>query len=255
MEAIEIFLKSFLFNIFMGLFGKKKTEKKTEKKTTKKKDNKVDKKSKSKTADSSSKMLSLDRDEWPIKFTAIIEILGAPKEHVEETMAKYIEKIKSEKTVKLVGSEISEAEQKDKFFSQFAEIELLVKNTDGVIVFCFNYMPSSIEIMEPETIKFNSHQLSGFFNDLQGRLHQLDMLVKNLRAENKILSDNSKFILRNNILLSLKDKDKDLATISKNIGLPEEKSKAFLDQLVKQGFINENKDKYSLNKERVSFSD
>ena len=170
-------------------------------------------------------------------------------------MDSYLKKITGERNLKARVIQISKPEQKDKLFTVFAEIELYVKTPQDLVEFCFLYMPSSIEILEPEKIHFDAPAFSGFFNDLQGRLHQLDMLVKNLRAENKLLNQNAHLVLRNNILLSLKEKDKDLKTIARNIGIPEEKTKIFLDALIERAFLVVKKGKYSINKKKVSFDD
>lgn len=240
-----------LGNIFKKKKSKKKKTAKTAKKTTKKKTQGSQKKE----TGMQESELEIDRDEWPIKATAIVEILGSPKDHVIKTMDSYIEKMKKEKNIKILEAKKSKVEQKEKLFSIFADIEMLAKTPSNIVDYCFDYMPSSIELIEPENVKFNSHEFSNFFNDLQARLHQLDMIVKKLRAENKVLNQNAHFILRNNILLSLREKPKDLATISKNIGIPEDKTKVFLDSLVKQGFVNLEKDKYKLNSNKVSFSE
>ncbi|MEM4336953.1 MAG: hypothetical protein QXG86_03035 [Candidatus Woesearchaeota archaeon] len=197
----------------------------------------------------------IDRSIWPIKVTAVIEILGAPEDYVKQTMHSYLEKLKNEKDLKTKILFISPAEPKEKLFSIYSEVELLAKKPSRIVDFCFDYMPSSVELIEPPNITFDAHSFSNFFNDLQARLHNLDMLVKNLTAENKLLNQNAHLILRNNILLSLKEKDKDLKTISKNIGIPEEKTKIFLDALVQKGFIIFKKGKYSLNREKVTFSE
>lgn len=242
---------------FLNIFGKEKKVKKADKKPKKveKTVKKAPKKELAKAPAKKVNVLEIDRGIWSIKAAAIIEILGAPKEYVVETLHAYIDKLKKEKDMIVTNETISEVEQKEKLFTVFAEIEFLAKTPSRIVDFCFDYMPSSIEIMEPEAIRFEANKFSNFMNDLQARLHQLDMLVKNLRAENKRLSENSTLILRNNILISLKEKEKDLPGISKTIGIDEENTKKFLDALVKQGIILLKNGKYSLNKAKVKFSE
>ena len=240
---------------FLDIFGKKKKGRKAAQEPKKRAKKPVKAEKKPEIKEENINELEIDKEVWPIKYVAIVEILGAPKEHVIETMNVYLEKMKKEKGIKIVKTHVSEVEQKETLFSVFAEIEMLAKSPSRIVDYCFEYMPSSIEIIEPEHIAFNAHDFSNFFNDLQARLHNLDMVVKKLRAENKILNDNAHLILRNNILLSLKEKDKDLAAISKNIGIAEEKTKVFLEALIKQKFIILKKNKYSLNKEKVTFSE
>ena len=59
---------------------------------------------------------------------AIIEILGAPKEHVEETIKKVVDIAKKGYEVK--DSKIHETKQMDKLFGTFVELELKIKKTE-----------------------------------------------------------------------------------------------------------------------------
>ena len=124
-----------------------------------------------------------------IETRAIIEIAGFPKEHIEETMVKVVEKLKQD--FKVSKQEVYEAVAlKDKmegFWSTFCEVEISFKNVNELVIFCFEYMPSSIEILTPEEIKFKGNEFNSIFNDLLSRLHQYDMIVKNLTASNEII--------------------------------------------------------------------
>src|SRR3989344_862584 len=105
----------------------------------------------------------------------IIEMLGAPKEHVEKTMRDYIESLKGDKEIEIVKVNIADAEKQDNnFFSTYTEIEVWMKNIDKLVGFCFDALPSSVEIIEPETLRFSGSQLAGLLNDLQAKLHKID---------------------------------------------------------------------------------
>lgn len=121
---------------------------------------------------------------------AIIEILGTPKEHVEETMNKIVGMVKKDYEAR--ASTIHEAKEMDKFWSTFVEMELRIKKIDDLIGFCFDFMPSSIEILEPNKIYADNFEMNNLFNDLLARLHQYDMVVKNLSAQNKLLQKQKK---------------------------------------------------------------
>ena len=43
-------------------------------------------------------------------------------------------------------------------------------------------MPSSLEILEPKGLRLETNQFAGLINDLLARLHQIDMVLKGLRA-------------------------------------------------------------------------
>ena len=88
-------------------------------------------------------------------------------------------------------------QQKNKLWSTFADIELYAESIERLLGLCFDYMPSSVEIIEPDELKIKSIDLTNFINDLQARLHRYDMLIKSLNAENILLKrELNKFIKR-----------------------------------------------------------
>ncbi|MEM3127156.1 MAG: hypothetical protein QW331_03765, partial [Candidatus Woesearchaeota archaeon] len=106
-----------------------------------------------------------------IHARVIIELMGKPKEHVEKTIKDYIKHISEDQNFEVLNQEIAPLEPKEEYFVTFAELEILCKDVPSLVGFCFDYMPSSIEIIEPEKINYDRHQLSSIINDLQARLH------------------------------------------------------------------------------------
>ncbi|MBS3107791.1 hypothetical protein J4468_02640 [Candidatus Woesearchaeota archaeon] len=117
----------------------------------------------------------------------IIEVLGGPKEHLETVIKNVVERLKKENGLKIISDKIFPIEQVDKLFTTFAEIEFESENPKTLINICFDYMPSSIEILSPKNIKFDALDFVEFFNDLLARLHKSDMVVKNVNAQNIML--------------------------------------------------------------------
>lgn len=130
-----------------------------------------------------------------IKTKLIIEIAGFPQEHVDAVLAGVAENFaKENKEVKVTGRKIREAKQikmdkveKTQFFSGFVEIECDAEKLATLIGLIFDWMPSSIEIIEPEKISENTAELTGLLNDLTAKLHEYDSIVKKLRAQSAIL--------------------------------------------------------------------
>ena len=119
-----------------------------------------------------------------LHFNSIIEVLGKPKEHIEETIKAYVEKIKTNKNFIILNEKFSEAKPVEgNLFNVFVELEALAKNTEELVFFCFDYMPSSIEIIEPEEIVYKNREFAGFLNDLQARLHGIDMALNNIKQK------------------------------------------------------------------------
>jgi hypothetical protein len=191
-----------------------------------------------------------DKDENKAQVRAIIEILGKPKEHVFETMKKYIDNIKKDESYDVQEEFIDDpVEQEDQkgVFSTYSEIVFNVKDVSQLISFCFDYMPSSVEIIDPEEFSMSSKNLTDLLNDLQARLHQSEMLTKQLFEENKAFNNTLNLLARNIIMISLSHKKLNIANLSKLSGIAEDKLKPFLDQMIKEGKIIFEDELYAIN--------
>jgi len=122
-----------------------------------------------------------------IKAKIIIELLGKPKEHIEETMNKVLDELKDRKDVEILNKEVSEAKELEKFFSIFSELEIKFENISTLLGVCFDFMPSSVEIISPNDLTFESKKMDDFLNDLLAKLHQESMALRNLHAENVLM--------------------------------------------------------------------
>lgn len=117
----------------------------------------------------------------------IIEILGSPEKFVNETIEKVISELGKREGIRIINKDVAEAKKVEKFYSAFVDAEIEVDDLATLTNISFDFMPSSIEIIEPEKLEFDASGVQDFFNDLLARLHRYDMVVKNLRAENKVL--------------------------------------------------------------------
>ncbi len=126
------------------------------------------------------------------KVTArlILELLGSPKEHIDQTLKDVVKKVNEEKDIKIVKSELFEAEkQENGLWSAFAEVEIESDKINRILELCFDYMPSTLEILEPAGMDMDSEDLASLFNDLLAKLHKYDMLLKNFHAENVMMKE------------------------------------------------------------------
>lgn len=119
----------------------------------------------------------------------ILEVLGSPKEHVETAIKEVIKQLEADKNLRMIHQTTYETEQQEatKLWSTFSEVELQAESARKLMEICFDYMPSSIEIIEPAGIEIDTGDLSNFLNDLLSRLHRYDMTLKNMHAENVII--------------------------------------------------------------------
>ena len=128
-------------------------------------------------------------EEKGIKIKAVLEIMGSPEEHVDKTMTMVIEKIKEHKDFKILEEKKADTiKVEDKpFWSKFVELDIQFKNADQIMGFCFDFMPSSVELVEAKEIALDKEAFENMTNDLTARLHQYDMMIRNLHAENVVL--------------------------------------------------------------------
>ena len=136
-----------------------------------------------------------------IRCRTIIEVLGKPKEHVKKTIKDYVEKIKQDPDLIILKEDFANTKQQDKLWSTFAELEMVIKGIPRLIGFCFDYMPSSLEIIKPDELTLNNRVIANFLNDLQARLHSMDMIIKQLKNENLFLRKNMNMIWIKNLLI------------------------------------------------------
>ncbi|MBW2978403.1 hypothetical protein KY331_06160 [Candidatus Woesearchaeota archaeon] len=184
-----------------------------------------------------------------IHSRVVIELAGKPKEHIEKTMEVIVGKIKENKNIEIVSKDIAEAkeiEEQKGFFSMFAELELLLNSLPVLIGFCFDYMPSSVEIIAPEEMKMNARELSGFLNDLQAKLHRTDMSIKQLSMENQFLKNNVNKLLKNMVTILLLKKERKCEELAQVIGFKAEDLQKFLDHMVEENKLRKEGDTYFL---------
>jgi len=189
---------------------------------------------------------NLATEKTHIRCKVIIEVLGKPKEHVEQALKMYVEKIKQDSDLIILREEFADAIQKEGLWTIFAELEMVVKGIRKLISFCFDYMPSSVQILKPESYSLNRSTIEDFINDLQARLHDVDMVAKKLKNENEFLRKNMNTAVKNVILISLLPGSLDSTKLSKISGIKEEEIQIFLDKLVEEEKIKAENGSYSL---------
>ena len=184
-------------------------------------------------------------------FRAIIEVLGRPKEHVEKTIKDYLERLKQDKNYQIVSEEVAEVkkQEKEEMWVIFAELEVRTEKVDNIIGFCFEYMPSMIELIEPSELTLRDVTLSNFLNDLQARLHHVGIVAKQLKSENDFLKKNLAVLVKNYVTVLLNGGRKMTSEqLSKLTGLAKDKLEDFLDQLIDKEEIDLKEDLYLLKK-------
>lgn len=186
--------------------------------------------------------------EGQIVTRVIIEIVGKPKEHIEKALKIVVEKIKEEKDIEVIEEKTFNAEKQEEMFGTFAELGILFNNLQKLVEFCFDFMPSSIEILDPEKLSFDSNKFAGLINDLLAKLHQMNLKVVQNNAEKNVLKKNMLNMLKNTVMILLSIKTMKLEQLSKSSGINEKDLKPLLDSMIKEKIIDIKEGVYSIKK-------
>ncbi len=186
-------------------------------------------------------------EEGSILTRIILEILGKPKEHVEKTAKDLEKQIKSLERLTVLSSEVASVEpQEEGLFSTFIETEILFKNIHHILDFTFNFMPSSVEILEPDKITMKTARFKDLIHDFIGKHHQVEAMAREIKAHNSIITKKMRIIIKNMIILGLRDGDKDIKTLCKMVGVDEKGIKPYLKELEEQNIITHSKSVYTM---------
>lgn len=190
-------------------------------------------------------------DDGYVYFTTIIEMVGKPQKHLDKTMVDYIKNIKANKKFEIVDTvthEAIEVEDSESLYSTFSELTVLVKNMSVVYDFVFEYMPASIEIVEPENLEMKAADATGLVNDFIAKYHQVDMTAKQLQQKYVQVVNGLNKMAQNCVFLSIRNGAKNLDRIAKLTGIKAEHLEPLLSQLVKEEKIEKVGEDYQIKK-------
>jgi len=116
----------------------------------------------------------------------IIEVAGRPPEYLENSLKLHLDKLNHTVGVKLISSKIAESrliETEKDLYTCFGEVEVETVGFSKLMDLIFDFMPSSVEVINPTDIEFNCQEATMFANDMTGRLHKYDELAKIARMQ------------------------------------------------------------------------
>ncbi|MGB9707807.1 MAG: hypothetical protein ACPLXC_00560 [Candidatus Pacearchaeota archaeon] len=126
-----------------------------------------------------------------LRVALIIEVLGKPVDYLEKALSMAVDALEKSGKANILEKKIHPAKalpNTKEVFTTFAEIEILVQDISKLIEIIFDYMPSSIEIIEPANFSLKLEDANAVLNDLATKLHQYDTLLKKSRLELEILA-------------------------------------------------------------------
>jgi len=182
----------------------------------------------------------------PVVARCIVDILGAPKEFIAKTLREHIDKLKQD-GLDIQFEKYAEPKPSDKLFTQFVELQISFKDVQELLDFCFDSMPSSVEIISPAKLQIDMTRFETLINDLQAKLHQTDLMLKGLQAQKQVLDKNAINIFHNFIKFACRTKPHTLDELSKLLGIGIKELSPFVDGLVSEGALKKEGQVFSTN--------
>jgi hypothetical protein len=172
------------------------------------------------------------------------EVIGTPKEHVEKSMKSYIENVKKDEQIHFITEDTADPEELDnKMWATYSDNEMLFENIQKLTWLCFNFMPSNIDIIAPENLKFKEKEFTNWLNDLISKLHEVSTEYRQTSSNEQALKRSLNTLIHNSILLAC-DKPRIAEDISKRIGIAEEQLMPFFDSLIKNNKLEKKGDEF-----------
>ena len=182
--------------------------------------------------------------EGAVTARVILQIVGKPKEHITEALDFIIQNVRDDAKYTILRKDIQPIEEREGLFTIFAELEISSKSFEDVVWFCFDYMPASVEILEPRELQYKADRFTSFLNELQARIHTIDLALKASTQKNNILHRNAAGLFRNLVRATTKT-PKTASTLSKETGIVEEQLKDLLQELIQKKLVRFEQDRYS----------
>jgi hypothetical protein len=130
----------------------------------------------------------------------MLQIAGKPVENVTKALELVFDKIKESNDYKFIEGEIiePELEEKSTMYSGLIEVTLKFEKVEKLMGFIIDYTPNSVEIEDPETLKFEISEFNGVLNDMSSKflhmaqqLRQANASLHYLHKENQKLKEKS----------------------------------------------------------------
>ncbi len=125
-----------------------------------------------------------------IELRCTIELIGKPKEETEKAIKKIVDNIE-ESGKKLAVSSQTYGEPKliqDDFYSVYCTFNIK-SDLLSLFYFVIDYAPSSIELLTTKQVGVKAVDLQGLFNDLSGRMNEMDQKIKIYSGQAMLLAN------------------------------------------------------------------
>jgi len=116
----------------------------------------------------------------------IVEMAGRPAEHVKEMLTNHVGVLDKNKDIEVHSINVSEPKEIEmenvpkgsEMFTCFAEVDFEVESFSRLSEIVFDFMPSSVEVIEPSKVTLDPSEASNLLNNIAGRMHRYDEIAK-----------------------------------------------------------------------------
>ena len=128
-----------------------------------------------------------------VRVIMIVEMAGRPAEHLTASLEKHIEILNQIKDMKVHSIKVSEPKEIDmkvedgeeKMWTAFAEADFECESFARLSETMFDFMPSSVEVIEPSKLSLDMTEVTDLLNNISGRMHRYDEIAKILGEKHK----------------------------------------------------------------------
>lgn len=120
-----------------------------------------------------------------VTLKAIIDIAGKPESALSKALDKVEERIDETESFEILEIAKAEPELQDSgMYTAFLDLELKCSNPRSAMNFIVEFLPSSVEIIDPKNLKVSCEEFSDVLNDM------VHFQIKNVNENHKLQMHN-----------------------------------------------------------------
>ena len=121
----------------------------------------------------------------------IVEMAGRPAEHLTTAIEEHIGvlnkvddivvhsiKVSEPRKIKQEGNGQQVTGDQEEMFAAFAEADFETESFARLAETMFDFMPSSVEVIEPAKVSLDMGEATALLNNISGRMHRYDDIMK-----------------------------------------------------------------------------
>jgi len=116
----------------------------------------------------------------------IVEMAGRPAKHLTESLENHVGILNKVNDITVHSIKVSEPRKiemdgvkpGEEMFTAFAECDFEAENFLRLAETMFDFMPSSVEVIEPARVTIDPSESTALLNNISGRMHRYDEIAK-----------------------------------------------------------------------------